>query len=815
MASFSSGQQLLQVMPSQKISSKEKDKKWGEQCVSAVAFMGNNRYINGRTSWKRKQVNYDLVNSIFDTDDINYVLDPYGMGGPNKGENQPARMRDINIIVNKINLLKGEEMARPFNFQAVATNGDAVSAKENKVRALLKDIAMRQLAEALGKTLEPTIDPDTGEEMPVTFEEVEKYKNYSMKDIREKWANDILTYLKYKETLEVKFNNGWEHALITAEEIYYIGIVNGEPKLRVCNPLNCEFDRNPDNANIEDGDWFREDRWMTSGQILDEYGSILDDKQLDLLAKGGVKQGLANQMFPGYAYSAGDIKQYENGTFASRGRASNVHYLVKHVVWKSWKKIGFVTYLDELGQEQENIVDESFKITPEMKAEGMSVEWQWIPDLWHGTMIGADMIVGVEVLPNQIRSMDNPHEVKMPYVGSVYNGTNSVQTSVVDLIKPHQYLYNIIWYRLEAEIAKAKGKKFIMDVAAIPKSHGIDMDKWINFFDNVGIAFINSHEEGTGSASGKVSQFSQYQAVDMTISQSVGQYINILSKIESLVDRMVGIGANREGGSTAHETAHGVTTSQTQSSYITEPLFYRHNDIKRRVLTALVETAKIAYPSSKKIHYITDDMMRISHDIDMDMFSGSDYDIFLSNSSRDNQIMLKLDSLAEAALATGKVNLSDVVKIYRSNSSHGIQKSLEEAEEKAQQQSQQQQQSQEKMQEAQLQANAQEKQDDRAFRAEESRLERENKIQVASLKSMSFDTDVQDNSIIDAAKQADIYLAQTVANNTLMDKQMDRATKVGENDKDRALKYHELNVKKQIEDKKATVALKNKVVGEK
>lgn len=812
--SYSTSQQLLQVMPSQKLPMSKKDKAWREQCVSAVAYMGNNRYVNGRSSWKRKQVNYDLVNSIFDTDDINYVLDPYGMGGPNKGENQPARMRDINIIVNKINLLKGEEMARPFNFQVVATNGGAVSAKESKVKDMLKDVATRQLAEALGISLEPKVDPTTGETQPVTIEQVEKYKNYSMKDLREKWGNDILSYLKYKETLEVKFNNGWEHALIAAEEYYYVGITNGEPKLRVCNPLNCEFDRNPDNPNIEDGDWFREDRWMTAGQILDEYGSLLSDEQLDRLDKGSIKQGITNQMYPGYAYSAGDIKQYENGTFGSRGKASNVQYLVKHVVWKSWMKIGFVTYIDKDGKEQERMVDEKFTLTPEMKAEGITVQWEWIPEVWHGTMIGIDFIIGVEPVANQLRSMDNPHEVKLPYVGAVYNGTNSIQTSIVDLIKPHQYLYNIIWFRLESELAKAKGKKFIMDMAAIPKSQGMNVDKWINFFDNVGIAFINSHEEGTGNAAGKVSSFNQYQAIDMTISQSVGQYINILSKIEALVDRMIGIGTNREGGSTANETAHGVTVSQTQSSYITEPLFYRHNDIKRRVLTALLEAAKIAYPSSKKIQYITEDMIRISQEIDMDKFSDSDYDCFVSNSSKDNRIMAKLDGLAEAALSAGKVNLSDIVKIYRSDSSLDIVKALEEAEQNQQAQAQQQQQSQEKMLQDQLTHQEQEKDKERAFIAEQNQLERENKIEVATLKTMNFDTDTADNGIIDVATQADLFLKQSIHAADVQNKQATLAHQSNEAAKDRALKYKELAVKKQIEDKKATVALKNKVSGE-
>lgn len=807
---------LHTAMPAQKLPFSKKNKEWGEQCCSAIASMGNNRYLNGRTTWGRKQINYDLVNSIFNPDDYNYVLDPFGAGSPEKVGTQPARMRDINIIVNKINRLKGEEMTRPFNFSVVSTNGDGVTAKEEKKKEVLIQIAMQKLAKELGQPLEPSLDPETGEEIPPHFDQVDAYINYSVNDIREKWANDILNYLRYKESLELKFNEGWEHALIAAEEIYYIGIINGEPKLRVCNPLNCEYDRNPDNPNIEEGDWFREDRWMTAGQILDEYGEYLTDDQIDQLDKGNIKQGLSNQMFPGYAYSQDDIRKYEHGAFASRGRSNNTHYLIKHVVWRSMKKIGFLTYPDENNEDQTTVVDETFKLDAEMKAANYRIEWEWIPEVWHGTRIGNDFFVQIEPMSNQSRSMDNPHEVKLPYVGRIFNATNSVQTSLVDLIKPHQYLYNIVWFRLEAELAKAKGKKMVFDIAQIPKSQGIDMDKWMYFFDNVGIAFINSFEEGKdGQSAGEVSKFNQFQSIDMSLSNSVVGYITILSKIEQIVDRMIGMGPQQEGASTAHETAHGVQTSANNASYITEPWFYTHNEVKRKVLTQLIETAKFAYQGKKKIHYINDDMERIFIDIDMEKFCNSDYGIFVSNSSRDNMIIQKMERLAEIALNSDKASLSDVAKMYKAVSSSQLQKDIENGEIKRRQQTVEDQQAQQKQIDAQIQANAQQKEADRQWLSHENELDREAKIQEATIKTMGFDTDTADNGQIDVVKQADIFLKQ----NALTQKTQSEREKLqhasSEAAKDRALKERELTVKKQIEDKKAVVALKNKVTGEK
>lgn len=805
---------LFTVMPPQKLSFKKKGDKWKKNCVEAISNMGTTRNENGRSSWERKQINYDLVNSIIDKSDFRYVLDPYGLGDKAQ-KGQPAKMRDINLIVNKINRMKGEEMERPFNYQIIATGGNAVTAKEEQEKEMVLYVAQAKLAEMLGVPQEEMVNPDTGEvEPPKTFEQVEKWKSSSMRDIREQWGNDILEYLKYKEKLPLKFNEGWEHGLISAEEYYYVGIVNNQPKVRVCNPLMCEFDRNPDNPNIEDGDWFKEDRWMTKGQILDEYGEYLTDAEVKRLDEGDLKNGLSNQMFPEFAYEQSTVSGHENGHYSNRTRANSTHLLVTHVVWKSMRKIGFVTYVDENDEEQTTIVDEDFKLSPEMEAANYELEWQWISEVWQGTKIGDDMYVNIEPMPNASVSADNPREVKLPYIGRVYNATNTVQTSLVDLLKPHQYLYNIIWYRLETELAKAKGKKMVMDIAQIPRSEGIDLDKWMYFFDNVGIAFINSFEEGKEKFQGKTSQFNQFSNIDMGLSQAVGQYINILSKIEQLMDRIVGITPQSEGQMFATETATGVQTGIQQSSYITEPWFYVHNEIKLKVLEQLIETAKFAYPDQKKLHYIIDDVQRVHATIDMNKFADSDYGLFMTNSSREAKIFQKLEMLAQQAMASGTAVFSDVIKMFKSNSISELSNLIEESEAKRQMQEQQNRQQEMEMQQQQLQAAAEEKQADRQFQAEENHKDRENRIREAVIKTMGFDEDIQNNEVNDMVAYGNLSLKELESErkNNLEHRKLNQET--SEREKDRQLKEKEIASKERIEKLKAKTALKNPVSGE-
>lgn len=800
------------IMPKQMIPESKKTKKWGQDCVEAVASFGRESRINGRSSSEQKQVNYDLVNSILDEDDFKYVLDPYNLGADKIGE-QPAKLRSYNLIKNKINLLKGEEMARPFNYTVMALNGEAVSLKEEETKKLFQQLAYFKFKQLLGLPEADPIDPNTGQPIPQQFEQLEKYANDNIVDIREKWANAVLSYEEHNQKLLSKFNQGFEDVLTVGEEIYYIGITNGQVVTRRCNPINCEYDRSPDDNPIEDGDWFREDRWMTSNQIIDEFGGDLKDSEIELIERGLATYPRENQMFPGYAYPEKDFK---NGNqFSIHDSSNGSHYLVTHVVWKALKKIGFVNFQDETGEMIEMIVDEYFKLSDEQIAAGYTLEWRWIPEVWEGDRIGTDIYANVRRVPNQIRYMENPSKVKLPYVGRVFNSVNTSQTSFVDLLKPYQYFYDILWFRTEAEVAKSKGKKLLMDMAMIPKSRGMTLDRWMYHFDNLNVAWINSFEEGTGSQAGKTSNFNQFRDFDLSVSQSVSQYIGLMQKIEQQIDSISGINPQREGSTFASETAHGTERAVTQSSHITEPWFYVHNEVKIQVLTHILEATKYAYEGTKKITYITDDAHKVFLNIDVDKFADSDYGMFVTNSVRDLAVLKKLEFHADQAISSGALQFTDLVEIFRNKSVASLSSNLKKSEQERAAREQEQQKVQQEMQQQALEAQQQAEEAKRQHEAEQNELDRQNKIDVAVINAMGFDDDTQGNDRIDVIEQGKAAIERQKLAQEQMDKASQRMHEAGENEKDRQLKRDEIQSKEKIENLKARTALKNKVSGEK
>ena len=803
-------------LPPQKLATSKKGKSWREQSVDAIVNISSQTLQDNRSSKYNKQVNYNLYNSIFEERDFDYVLNPYGLKGNYK--NVATKMKNYNIIRPKIELLKGEEMKRPFSFRVRAINGEVVSQRQDEKR--------KAILEHLQGIITP---PAEGEEQPPMLEEIEKYFKTQYIHPREVTANQILEYGVRAEDLERKFNAGWEHALISSEEVYYVGIHNNEPKVRVVNPLNFDYDKTIELRSIEDAQWAKEERWMAIGEIIDEYGEYLSDDEVARLDRGEVGYPM-NKMnyYPGFAYSMNELEGNTINTSPNgqnyNGNRTGSHAYVVNVVWKSLRKIGFVSFMDpRTGQLEETIVDETFDLTEEMKDAGATLRWQWIPEVWEGTRIGEDIYCNIHPLSNQFRDMNNPAECKLPYIGYVYNSVNAMSTSMVDLVKPHQYTYMIVWWRLEQELAKAKGKKFIMDMAKLPKSEGFTTEEWMYHFENTGVVWINSMEEGRKGDPNSISQFNQMTDVDMSLSQVVSQYLSVLQEIEDQVDRITGISRQRESNITSSETVGGVERAIQQSTHITEPWFYYHNTVKQKVLQAYIQNFRLTSNQNKKIHYITNDIHSSILEIDGTEFDDTNYNVFVSDSIKDNIIKQKLEGLAQIALQQEKMKFSDIVRLYKSESISELESKIVGAEQEFLQQQAESAQAEREAQAAQLQAQQDWEREKMQEESLQKQLDRENKLELAIISALGYaqDTDINTNGVPDVIEQGKLALEsgreafnQFVEENKVANEIRKTDADIRQKDKELKLKEKEMMLKEKQNIRDNKTKMKNPVAGE-
>lgn len=682
------------AFPRQKLPLSKKGKKWQEDCVNYIIGEGNVTSGGNSTSYYGElQTYYNLYNSIFDEKDFKSITNPFKVE-----DGFPATPHDFNIIRPKVDLLIGEETKRPLNFRVIRTSQEATSEMQEKEKQMI----LQYIEAAITAKMSPEEAQQfqeqlqSGEIMPP--EQIAKYMDKDYKDIIENTAYHSLTYLREKLDLDNEFIKGWKDGLISGREIYYVGVLNAEPYAERVNPICFSYDKSPDLDFIEDGSWCCRKMRMPITEVYDRYYDKLEEKDLDKLEEmigstPGRNLGDRSPVDMGI-----QLRIYDNPIFEGSGK-SLVN--VWHCCWKSFKKIFYVTTTDDAGQPQINIVDETYQPV----GNEVSVEPDWIIEVWEGYRAGSDLYFGIQPIEYQHVSIDNPNSQKLPYCGAIYSNTNSKPRSLVSILKPLQYMYIVLWYRLELAIARDKGKVVNMDITQIPKSMNISPAKWMHYLSSVGVNFINPYEEGwniPGREGGKPAQFNQITALDLTMSNVIAEYIQLMDKIEELAGTISGITQQREGAVSTSEMVGNVERSVVQSSHITEPLFWVHNQCKRRVLNMLLNTAKGAWEETgkQKLQYIFDNGERAFLDI-TPKFYYEDMDVFVSDTSKDLENIQKLQQLIQPAMQNG-ASLLEAAEILTNDNFNIIKQKLKDMQTR-QEQIQQQQQEAEAQQQQQLQ----------------------------------------------------------------------------------------------------------------
>lgn len=682
------------AFPRQKLPLSKKGKKWQEDCVNYIIGEGNVTSGGNSTSYYGElQTYYNLYNSIFDEKDFKSITNPFKVE-----DGFPATPHDFNIIRPKVDLLIGEETKRPLNFRVIRTSQEATSEMQEKEKQMI----LQYIEAAITARMSPEEAQQfqeqlqSGEIMPP--EQIAKYMDKDYKDIVENTAYHSLTYLREKLDLDNEFIKGWKDGLISGREIYYVGVLNAEPYAERVNPICFSYDKSPDLEFIEDGSWCCRKMRMPITEVYDRYYDKLEEKDLDKLEEmigstPGRNLGDRSPVDMGI-----QLRIYDNPIFEGSGK-SLVN--VWHCCWKSFKKIFYVTTTDDAGQPQINIVDETYQPV----GNEISIEPDWIIEVWEGYRAGSDLYFGIQPIEYQHVSIDNPNSQKLPYCGAIYSNTNSKPRSLVSILKPLQYMYIVLWYRLELAIARDKGKVVNMDITQIPKSMNISPAKWMHYLSSVGVNFINPYEEGwniPGREGGKPAQFNQITALDLTMSNVIAEYIQLMDKIEELAGTISGITSQREGAVSSSEMVGNVERSVVQSSHITEPLFWVHNQCKRRVLNMLLNTAKGAWEETgkKKLQYIFDNGERAFLDI-TPKFYYEDMDVFVSDTSKDLENIQKLQQLIQPAMQNG-ASLLEAAEILTNDNFNIIKQKLKDMQTR-QEQIQQQQQEAEAQQQQQLQ----------------------------------------------------------------------------------------------------------------
>jgi len=387
----------------------------------------------------------------------------------------------------------------------------------------------------------------------------------------------------------------------------------------------------------------------------------------------------------------------------------------------------------------------------------------------------------------QFRDLDNPYSVKLGYHGLVYNSMNASSVSMMDRMKPFQYLYFIIMHKLKKLIAQDKGRIFHFDVSMVdPK---IGLEKTLYYLSNFNIEFYNplqNAEQPGWSQRGKVSG-----STDLSTLDQINNYVSLLQAIDQQISDVAGVTPQREGQAQANEAVTNAEANRQMSVVVTEVYFQAHNKLWEELLNSLINTAQTCYKNkSLTKQFILDDLSLATLTLNPDSLTNASFGVFVTDSPKEQFIFDSLQSLSQSLIQNDKAKFSDIIKTLEATSTEQLKRQIIQSEKESQQAEQQQFQ-------AQLEAQAQQQQAQQAFELELQARDHANKILLAEIDSFKFqkDQDVDDNGVPDQLEvskfQADVQLKREKLE---LEKQKLKLQK-SKNESDAELKKKELSIK--------------------
>jgi len=793
----------LNIFPDQfKTEKEKKDESWIKNTMDYFSNKAYAEYVKNRDTFVK---NYDLMKGILRMEDFYQEPDVKSFTDLMTSDLElPAYVKMYSIITTPVNELVGEISKRPDTFRVKAFDDDSQSEelqfKTDTLQNYVMSQARQQILEKMAMQGEDPSEVDPEQLEQITMEQVKDQLD-SYTSVAEKWANHILTCQKAEFNLKEKSEDAFRDMLISAREFYHIYEDNSKLgfNIEVANPKNTWFLTTPDRKWISDPTGRAQGAYAAGTVQVMELSEIIESipdltkEEIDHLRSSLQDYGLINvresnlgnpnapEGQDSVQYDTFDplvlqtrmmieseMKENNDGLKDFLGLTNNVSsfgykYVVVRSYWISKRKIGKVVYIDEMGNDQSMLVDETYK-SGDIPTQ-QSLEWGWINEWYQGTKIGPDIY---HIKPFKLLNY-------CPIIGTTYEVKNTEAKSLVDLMKPFQVLYNVCMNQLYKLLEKEVGKVQLMSIRHIPIPKDGDaqdaLDIWEMEARNRGVVFIDDSPENLKAPS----SFNQFTSLDLTRTTEIQARYTLAQQLKTECWELVGMSRQRMGSISASESATGTNTAMQQSYSQTEPLFIAHEYVMGQLYQAIIDAALYVESSKPQstLSYITNEGESAFVQVNGSDLKFRDLKVFLTNRPEDQQMFTELRQLSQALLQNGGT-LYDVVELYTTKSMRDMKKTFKDLRDKqeamqqqAQQLEQQKIQQQQEQSQAQLQQVMQLAQEKQANDDYQKELDRLSKEKIAIIQATGFGNveseDVNANTIPDVLEMSKLTQAENKA----------------------------------------------------
>ena len=804
------------TQPIQFVTAQEKDDEWSKWNIDWLEWQGI-KQIGAKA--RRIMKNYKLAKGVIDKTD--YLPDVENdmtemLETLTEGQNEALELKFYPIIPNLVNTLVSEFAKRntKVDYRAVDeySYNEVMEKKTEAISKVLVEYAQQKL---IAKMVEMGLDPNSEEaqqqlnpEALKKLPEIEDFYSKKYQTLAEKWAVkqhaiDVNRF-KMDEMEETAFRD----SLITDSEFWHFKMLEDDYNIELLNPALSFYHKSPSVHYISQGNWAGWIDMLTIADVVDKYGYLMTADQLESLellhpARSAryMIDGIPNDgslyntddtyesnrrsgvdmrrhlSFVENAHDPHDVVSYIVGQSEHAGNLHTVELLrVSTSYWKTQRRVGQLTKIDEDGAVVTEIVDENYIVTTKPiynkvfeKKEtadnlifGDHLDWFWINQVWGGVKIGNNRTIfntetdtdfdpiylGIDrdkpgPLRFQFRGDKTMYGAKLPIEGRVFSDRNTKSTSFVDLLKPSQIGYNICNNQIADILVDELGSVIVLDQNAIPKhSMGEDWGK-----NNLAKAYVAMKDfsmlplDPSIANTESATNFQHYQVLNLEQSQRLMSRIQLANYFKAQAMEVVGLNPQRMGQQLGQiNTATGIEQAMSGSYVQTETYFIQHSDhLMPRVHAMRTDLAQYYHstkPSVRLQGMISPDE-RTNFEINGTDLLMADLNVFCLTNATNRNTLEQLKQVFMSNNTTG-ASVYDLGELMQSDSIGSLNVILKSIETKSEEKRKEEMQAQQQAQEAEIAAKKAEKQMTFDHESREKEKDRRSRLLEAEIKAAGY-----------------------------------------------------------------------------
>lgn len=807
--------------PIQFLPQAEKDLDWYMSNADWLEWQGIKQV---KLKSKRLLKNYQLANGVIDKRDYMPVVenDMHDIISQlTAGSSDDPAMMELEfypIVPSLITVLTGEfsKRATKIDYRAVDeySANEILTKKTQEIESVLIEYAEQQL---LQQMIQMGLDPNSEEaqqqlnpEALKQLPEISDFYNKTYQTQAEIWASkqhhiDVNRF-HMDELEEMAFYD----SLVSDSAYFHFRMLDDDYVIEGLNPVmvfthESAHNRYASNANY--GGFFD---LITVADALDMYGYLMaEDQQRSLEtihATGNAKYldgGIGNNgdlynanetyaenrehgvdfkrflSFKDNQYSQEDIIDCIVGQANPLNKYLNTEFLrVCTMYWKTQRKVGFLTEIDENGELIVDTVDEHFivlnkplynktfqnKETPENLIFGQHIEWFYINQTVGVVKLGSSLnninsatnqsnftpiYLGIDrsepgPLKFQFKGETTLYGAKIPIEGTRFSRRNSRSNSFVDLLTPSQIGFNMVNNQIKDIIIDELGPVVVLDQNALPK-HSMGEDWGPNNFQKAYVAmkdFSILPLDPSIANTENPTNFQHYQVLNMEQTGRLMSRIQLANYFKQQAMEIVGVTPQRMGQQLGQiNNATGSEQAVTGSYNQTEKYFVQFCDwLMPRVHQMRTDLAQF-YHSQKKSSFRLQSSLsgdeRVNFEINGTDLLLADINVYCATNANNRAVLEKMKAIF-ANNNTSGASLYDLGKLEQSDTIGAMNKTMKELEKKAEKNAMAQREAESKNIQMEIEAKKAEKQMELDHEAREKEKDRRARLMEAEIKAAGY-----------------------------------------------------------------------------